>query len=382
MKPRSPPIRFDRHEWAGCCGDLGTDLPLIAAMIVAAQLNSAGVLVVFGLLQVATGLIYRMPMPVQPLKAMAALVIAQQADAATLYGGGLAIGVLMLVLVVTGMLGWLARTIPRAVVRGVQFGLGIQLALIAGRNFIGPSGAMGYALAAVAFIVVVVLWGHRRWPAGLIVIGLGLLYAALFDLDWAKLIAGAGWQLPEPRLPQVADVWIGFLVLALPQLPLSLGNSLLATERLAADYFPQRAPTVRKLGFTYSAMNLVAPFFGGVPVCHGSGGMAGHYAFGARTGGSVVIYGSCFIAAGLFFSGSFDQVVRLFPRAVLGVLLFFEGLALLRRVRDAGLARGEWLVVFVTGLCAVALPYGYLVGMVVGWALHAWWMRRADVLET
>ena len=374
-------IEFNRHEAAGCFGDLGTDLPLLAAMIVAAQLNVASVLVVFGVLQIATGLLYRMPMPVQPLKAMAAIVIAQKADAATLYGGGLAIGVLVLLLTATGLLTWLARVIPPAVVRGVQFGLGLQLALLAGRDFIGPAGWLGWALAAGAFVIVVGLWGHQRWPAALIVIALGLVFAGLFDLDWIALRAGAGFALPAWQVPAGPDIWLGLLVLALPQLPLSLGNSILATERLAADLFPERAPNVRKLGFTYAAMNLVAPFFGGVPVCHGSGGMAGHYAFGARTGGSVVIYGTCFIAVGLFFSGSFDQVLRFFPRAILGVLLFFEGLALLRRVRDAGLARHEWLVTFIVGLCAVSLPYGYLVGLLIGWLVHAWIKRKGDLHE-
>jgi hypothetical protein len=100
------------------------------AMILAARLDVASVLVVFGGLQILTGLLYRMPMPVQPLKAMAALVIAQKADAATLHGGGLAIGVLVLVLTMTGMLSWLARAIPPAVVRGVQFGLGLQAAIL------------------------------------------------------------------------------------------------------------------------------------------------------------------------------------------------------------------------------------------------------------
>lgn len=190
------------------------------------------------------------------------------------------------------------------------------------------------------------------------VVAVGLVYGGVFELDWAALSGGVGFALPKPRVPAAAEVWTGLLVLALPQLPLSLGNSLLAIERLAADLFPERAPGVRKLGFTYAAMNLVAPFLGGVPVCHGSGGMAGHYAFGARTGGSVVLYGGALVLVGAFFGGSFAEVARFFPRAILGVLLFFEGLALLRRVRDAGLARDQWFVTFVVGLAAVALPYG------------------------
>ena len=69
------------------------------------------------------------------------------------------------------------------------------------------------------------------------------------------------------------------------------GNSILATRQIASDLFPARQITIRKLGLTYAAMNLLNPWFGGVPTCHGSGGMAGHYTFGARTGGSVIIYG-------------------------------------------------------------------------------------------
>src|SRR6267154_1209355 len=138
-------LRFDRHELAGAFGDLGTDLPLVAAMILASRLDAGSVLFVFGAFQILTGVLYRMPMPVQPLKAMAAIVITQKLSAATLYGGGLAIGVLMLVLTASGLLGWLARAIPGSVVRGVQFGLGLQLALLAGRDFITKSGVAGYA---------------------------------------------------------------------------------------------------------------------------------------------------------------------------------------------------------------------------------------------
>lgn len=368
--------RFNRHELAGAFGDLGTDLPLIAAMIVAAKLDAASVLIVFGALQVFTGLVYRMPMPVQPLKAMAALVITQQLGAGVLYGGGLAIGALMLLLTLSGSLAWLARVIPVPVVRGIQFGLGLQLALLAGRDFIAREGGAGWALAAAAFVLVVLMWGNRRWPAALAVVGLGALYAAAFKLDWAALSAGVGFALPTWHTPSWTDLLTGLVVLALPQLPLSLANSLLATHRLAADLFPDRAPSMRKLGLTYSLMNLIAPWLGGVPVCHGSGGMAGHHAFGARVGVSVMIYGGMFLVAGLLFSRSFDTLIHIFPRAVLGVLLFFEGLALLRRVSGSGLDTRGWLVALITALCAAGLPNGYLIGLALGWATHAWLGRH------
>lgn len=374
--------RLNRHELAGAFGDLGTDLPLLAAMILAARLDPASVLIVFGALQVFTGLLYRMPMPVQPLKAMAALVITQQLSPAVLYGGGLAIGVIVLLLALSGSLSWLARVIPVPVVRGIQFGLGLQLALLAGRDFIAREGPVGWTLAAAAFALVILLWGNRRWPAALAVVGLGAGYAALFRLDWAALGAGVGFALPSWHAPTAADVLTGLMVLALPQLPLSLANSLLATHRLAADLFPDRAPSMRKLGLTYAAMNLVAPWLGGVPVCHGSGGMAGHHAFGARVGVSVMIYGGLFLAAGLFFSGSFDALIHGFPRAVLGVLLFFEGLALLRRVSAAGLDARGWLVTLVTALCAAGLPNGYLIGLAAGWLTHVGLARHPATART
>src|SRR3977135_1029002 len=91
-------IRFDRNELAGAFGDIGTDLPLIVGVILAARLDSASALILFGVMQILTALRYRMPMPVQPLKAMAAIVISQKIGGDILLGAGLAIGVLMLFL--------------------------------------------------------------------------------------------------------------------------------------------------------------------------------------------------------------------------------------------------------------------------------------------
>ena len=362
-------LRFDRNELSGAFGDLGTDLPLLVGMVLAAGLDAPSVLVMFGAMQVATGLAYRMPMPVQPLKAVAALVITQKVPATTLYGGGLAIGVTMLVLAATGMLGWLARVVPRAVVRGLQFGLGLQLSLLALRDMVPSGGVAGYALAAAAFAIVLMLLGNRRWPPAPLVVALGVAWALWFAVRPVELVAGIGFTLPAPRTVGWADVTAGFVALALPQVPLSLGNSVLATRQLAADLFPDRPPlAVRHIGLTYAAMNLVAPWFGGVPTCHGSGGMAGHWAMGGRTGGSVVLYGIFWLVLGLFFGGAFTTIVQVFPRPVLGVLLVVEGLTLLLLARD--LAAPELGLAVLVGLVAATLPNGYLVAMVLGVALH------------
>ena len=88
----------------------------------------------------------------------------------------------------------------------------------------------------------------------------------LFRASEHTFASSFGVALPAVHVPAVSDIVSGFLLLALPQIPLSLGNALLATERITKDFFPERAVPLRKLGFTYSFMNLAAPFLGGIPV--------------------------------------------------------------------------------------------------------------------
>jgi len=366
---REGEIRFDRNELAGAFGDIGTDLPLIVGMIIAAKLDSASVLVLFGAMQVLTALRYRMPMPVQPLKAVAALVITQKLSGSLLYGGGLAIGLLMLALTLTGSINWLARVVPKAVVRGIQFGLGLQLTSLALRQYVQADGVRGYALAGLAFVIILLLIENRRYPAALVVVAVGAAYAMAFKLHAAALAQGIGFRLPHLYRPGPQDLLTGLVVLALPQISLSLGNSVLATQQIVRDLFPQRRIGVRSIGFTYSLMNLINPFFGGIPTCHGSGGMMGHYTFGARTGGSVILYGLLYLILGLFFSGSFGQIVQVFPLPILGVLLLIEGLRIMLLIRDTVNVNVEFPIAVLVGLLAGGLPYGYLVGLVVGTAL-------------
>src|SRR5260370_29217704 len=145
-----------------------------------------------------------------------------------------------------------------------------------------------------------------------------------------------------------------------------MASSVLATRQLAHDLFPERTLTIRKIGVTYAAMNLISAWLGGIPTCHGSGGMAGHYAFGGRTGGSVVIYGLIFVALGLLFGSGFDHIARAFPLPILGVLLLFEALSLICLLRDTADSRLDFPIAALVGFIPVGLPNGCLVGMVAG----------------
>jgi MFS superfamily sulfate permease-like transporter len=367
--PPARRLRFDRHELAGAFGDIGTDLPLLVALIATCRLDAASVCIVFGALQILTGVYYGIPMPVQPLKAMAAIMLAQRLAPGVLAGGGFVIGVAMLLLATTGLLDLLARVVPREVVRGIQLGLGITLATLALRDYVAADGRNGYIVAIAAFGALLVLRRQRRIPGPLVVVAVAVAYGFIAQPHYAFLGSAVGLRVPTIHVPTNSEVLRGAVLLALPQIPLSVGNSVIATSQTTRDLFPDHAVGVRRIGITYGIMNLVAPWFGGVPVCHGCGGLAGFHGFGARTGGAPVIYGGIYLALGLFLSPGFGQVVRMLPMPVLGVVLLFEAISLMTLIRDVSRERSELWVALVVAAAVVSLPYGYVIGLAVGTAI-------------
>ena len=375
----TPRVRFDRHELAGAFGDIGTDLPLIVGLIAFCRLDPASVCIMFGVLQIATGLAYGIPMPVQPLKAMATIMLAQRLSPGTLAGGGLVIGVAMLILAATHSLDWIAKVVPRAVVRGIQLGLGLTLARLALGDYAKADGPRGYVLMAAAVAALLLLRRQRRVPGPLVVIALGGIYALYRGFDIHSWTGLAGLRWPHFAMPTSDELGRGALLLALPQLALSLGNSVLATSQATRDLFPERAVGVRKIGFTYGFMNLMGPLLGGIPVCHGCGGLAGFHAFGARTGGAPVLYGAMYVLLGLIFAPGFATVVRVFPMPILGTVLLFEAVSLMLLVADVAADLRQLWIALLVGAAVVGLPNGYVVGLVAGTllahALRRGWIR-------
>ncbi|MEY2904329.1 MAG: hypothetical protein RJA52_345 [Bacteroidota bacterium] len=364
-------IKFNRNELAGAFGDIGTDFPLLVAIILATGLYAPGVLIVFGIMQILTGIVYKMPMPVQPLKAMAAIVITQKIAGPVLLGAGLAIGIVMFILSASGLLDKIAQWIPKIVIRGIQFGLGMSLCNLALKEYIPSEGGIGFLLAFISFLIIVILIDHRKFPASLLVISLGIFYAIFQNHAFDNVVKSFGFNLPTFILPAKEDILKGFLLLAIPQIPLSLGNSILATRQVSKDLFPDRPPlSIKKIGFTYSIMNLLVPFMGGIPVCHGSGGMVGHYAFGGRTGGSVIIYGIIYLLIGFFFGKGFADIIHVFPLPILGVILVFEGLSLILLIRDITDDKRGLVIAIMVGIMAFGLPYGFIIAMLMGTILY------------
>ena len=363
-------IKFDRNEWSGAFGDIGTDFPLIVGMILAAGLDSASVLVTFGVMQIFTGSFYKMPMPIQPLKAMATIVITQKISPNILYGGGLAIGISMLLLNITKLIDWISRVVPKAVIRGIQLGLGIKLGLLALQDYVIADGVAGYYLATAAFLLAIFLIGNRKYPPAIFIIMLGMFYAFIFKVDAHSFINAVGIHLPQIHTPTWADILTGFLILTIPQIPLSIGNSILATNQIANDWYPKHTVTIRKISYTFSLVNLINPFFSGIPTCHGSGGIVGHHTFGGRTGGSVIIYGCLYIFLGLFLSQGFDTLVHIFPLPILGILLLFESLGLMLLVQDVTDSKSSFMIALLVGLISGGIQYGFVIGLFIGTLIY------------
>lgn len=276
----------------------------------------------------------------------------------------------MLVLTSTGILTRLARWIPQPVVRGCQLGLGLSLAAVALKTYLPAGDLFGYLLGVMGFLILLLLPKERGVPAGLLVVLLGVGVAISRVLAEPELQLTIAWQLPYLRPLDPQALIPGLVLLALPQLPLSIANAVIATQQTAHDLFPDRPLSIRQIGLTYSLTNLILPFFGGVPLCHGCSGLAGHYALGARTGGAVVIYGSLYLLLGLFFGSSVDKLLEIFPLSILGVILLFEAWVLMGFIKDQAAMPANWMITLLVGAIALSVPQGFLVGTLVGTTLY------------
>jgi len=351
---------FTLRELSGGLGDLGTLLPLTLACVLAAGLSPAAVLGGFGLFYLATAGVYRLPIPVQPMKAVAAVAITAQVAPPALALGGVAIGALLLVLGLTGWIGRVARLIPKSVLAGLQLGLGAALAAV-GAGWIATAPTVGLLTLAV----LLGLLALPRCPAAL----LGLVAAVILGwlLDAPVLAAPADPGLILPSLPVWPEVEQALGQLVLPQLPLTLTNAVILTALVAQDYFGERAASVtpRALCLTSGLANLLLTPFGALPMCHGAGGLAAHHRFGARSGGAPLMLGLLLLALALLPGGGGWALAAAIPAAGLGALLLVAAgeLALTRRLFDS--RRSCWPVIAATAAVTVWQDpfWGLMAGM-------------------
>lgn len=359
-----PDFEFNLRELAGSMGDFGTLFPLAVSYIAINGMNPAGLFIVLGLTNIALGLIYRLPMPLQPKKIVAITAITQKWSPDLIYASGLGLGLLWILLTVTGLLRWLVRITPDYIVRGIQLALGITLAWQA-LQWMRPEPLLGL----VAVVIVLLLRGNRYAPASVVLMVLGVIILA-----WRGNLP-EHWDLrltlPVIAVPRWEDVWKTMLLAGFAQIPLSISNAIIAPAALIRDYFPKKSVSEEKLMLNMGVMNVFSSILGGMPMCHGAGGLAGQYYFGARTGGAPIMEGVIEILIGLFLSGSIAALMAAFPMPLIAGMMLLVGIQLARTAKN--LRGWELGLALATAVLSVAtnIGIGFLGGLVAAHLLKA-----------
>ena len=364
-------FEFNLRELAGSMGDFGTLLPLAIGYITVCKMDPAGLLVLMGLANIVTGLVYRLPMPIEPMKVLAIVAIAQAWTPEKVYTSALVMGAVWLLMGATGVMTYVARWTPKSVVRGIQVSLGVLLAIEGVRMI-----SSWWLLGVIAVVIVLLLRQNRYAPAAvvLVVLGLGIMLAR----GQLAGVQGLSFRLPPLTAISPREIWPVLRDAGLAQIPLTATNAVIATAALIAYYWPERRVSPRRLSINMGVMNLVLPFFGGMPLCHGAGGLAGQYYFGARTGGTNLIEGLIEIALGLFLAGSIAEIFSAFPTAIVGAMMLLVGIEMAKFARDLRWNR-ELLPAAAT--VAGALAVNMAVGFAAGCALHYAIFRRPGPTE-
>jgi SulP family sulfate permease len=387
------PYRFDRGEFAGSLGDLGTLIPLSVALMVIADLSVTSVLLMVGLFYVASGVYYRLPVPVQPLKVVSAIAIAYPAKITLpiIAASGISFGVILLLLAITGLIDRLAKFFTKPIMRGIQLGLGFIL-IEKGIGFITARGLFIHApeetlsvagipvnpvMGVMGVVLVLLLISNRRFPAALVIVASGLLIGVLLGaLKGVRLTLG---PMPmEIYTPGIDDYMNALLLLVIPQIPLTLGNAVMGTTDTCFALFGKgeatRRATYRGFATSMGLVNVLTGMVAGMPMCHGAGGLAAHYRFGARTGGSNIIIGTLFLIIALLFGKIGVSLLSSIPNAVLGVLLLFAGLELALLIRDVK-EKSDFFVAFLIagiGLATTNMGIAFLAGMLALSLIRRW----------
>jgi SulP family sulfate permease len=366
-------VRFDRRELAGAVADLGVLVPIAVALIVSNGLSATAVLLPAGLLYVTAGLVYQLPVPVQPLKAFGAIAIAKGLGSDEIAAGALLMGAMFLLAGRLGLLDLLARVFPRSLIRGVQLTVGLLFLKIAwglvtnppksfASHALEPRWALPLGVLALGLALAL-----RRYAISLVLVGTGVVAALVLAGGHLSLGPSA---LVLPSLDG-AVLLTALTVLVLPQAPLSFANSCLATSDAARVYFGERGGRVRpgRLATSFGTANLLAGLISGMPVCHGAGGMTAHYKFGARTGAAPLVMGAALVFLAVGLGSGLAGVLPAFPLPILAGLLATAGLLHIALLRDLRGAR-DWFLALLVG--AIGFEINLLWALAAG--LAVWWI--------
>ncbi len=365
---------LDRREVAGAFGDIGVLFPIAIALITLNGMNPTAVFLAAGLAYILAGRYYRIPIAVEPFKAVAAIALALSLAPTAIASAGLLMGILLAVIGLTHVANWLAKLFTLPIVRGIQLGLGLLLVREGLRLLADPHSAetigrslrlSGWWVGLGGAAVLLAFRGSKRFPAALVLLAAGVL--AGVPAAWGRLPALQWGPLPIGFLrPQAAELWRVVPLLVIPQFALTFGNSIVATENTARILYGRQARrvTVRALTLSIALINLLSATIMGSPMCHGSGGITAHYRFGARTERASYVIGGVCVALALFGRAAVG-LLHLIPVAFLAVFLIYVGAQHGFYVRDIA-RRAPWLAIAVAvgvlSLVTTNLTWGFLAG--------------------
>ena len=388
------PHRFNRMELAGSLGDLGTLVPMAVGLMVVCGLGATPVLLMIGVYYIAGGVYFKLPIPVQPLKVVSALALASPALATVpvLAATGMIFGVVLIVLAYSGSIDKIAALFTPPIVRGIQLGLGFIL-MTKGIAFIAAPGLFLPTMAAYAeptlaglplntvvgvagAMLGLMLLSNRQAPAALALVAGGIAFGvAMGALRSVPITLG-----PTPielQSPSTSDYMTALVLFVIPQIPLTLGNAVMGTTDTCCTLFgpgeKTRRCTNRRFSASMGFVNVAAGLIGAMPMCHGAGGLAAHYRFGARTGGSNIMIGAVFVILALLFGQMAIGLLGAMPQAILGVLLLYAGLELALLVRDVTEKRDLFVAFLIAGigLATVNMALAFGCGMLAQWIIRA-----------
>jgi len=387
--------RFNRQEFAGSLGDLGTILPIAIGMILVNGLNPSGLFLSVGLFYIFTGFYYGVTVSVQPMKVIGAYAIATAMSSGQVLAAGLLMGMVLLVLGLTGAIDIIGKYTPKSVTRGVQLSTGTLLMAQGVKLMIGTSKLqllhemaepyltiqslgpipIGIFTGIAGAMLTLFLLDNKKLPAGLVVVMLGLLMGLMLGTKEGFDKLDFGFYLPQWMplgFPLKTDFTFALFALVLPQLPMTVGNAVIANADLSKEYFGEKSKkvTYRGLSITMALGCIFSFFLGGMPLCHGAGGLAAHYRFGARTAGSNFMIGILFVFLVLILGSGILTVIYLLPMAILGVLLVFAGSQLALTIQDIFQRKDLFVVVVILGITlATNLGFGVMAGFGLAYLL-------------
>ena len=370
-----PRFTFNRLELAGSLGDLGTLLPLAIGMILINGLDPAGLFFAIGLYYIASGVYFGVTVPVQPMKVIGAYAIATGLPSSQIMASGFTISIVLLIIGASRAVDLLGKYTPRSVVRGVQLSTGVLLMSQGVKLIIGTSRfqalqqaaepylsvqqigplPIGIVIGCLGLLLTMLLLDNKKLPAGLVVVLCGIALGVLIGTHQGFERIGLGLHLPRLlpfAFPSLEDFSLAFLVLVLPQIPMTMGNAVIAYADLSGEYFGEnsRRVTYRGACISMALANVFSSLLGGMPLCHGAGGLAAHYRFGARTAGSKLIIGAVFIVLVL----------------LLGILLVFAGGQLAMTILDMLTRKELFVILLMLGVTLGSnLAAGFIVGLIV-----------------